>query len=36
LLIYLFSVTLGWLPRSARRVVPIGSWWTTGLLTLSG
>jgi peptide/nickel transport system permease protein len=37
LLIYLFSVTLGWLPSFGRgEVVPIGSWWTTGLLTLSG
>ena len=37
LLIYLFSVTLGWLPSFGRgAVVPIGSWWTTGLLTVSG
>src|ERR1700722_10699611 len=36
LLIYLFSVTLGWLPSFGRGdVVRIG-WWTTGLLTLSG
>src|SRR5918911_2796344 len=36
LLIYLFSVTLGWLPSFGRGdVVHIG-WWTTGLLTLSG
>jgi peptide/nickel transport system permease protein len=36
LLIYLFSVTLGWLPSFGRgEVVKIG-WWTTGLLTLSG
>jgi peptide/nickel transport system permease protein len=36
LLIYLFSVTLGWLPSFGRgEVVHIG-WWTTGLLTLSG
>ena len=36
LLIYLFSVTLGWLPSFGRGdVVQIG-WWTTGLLTLSG
>ncbi|MGY8679267.1 ABC transporter permease [Bradyrhizobium sp. UFLA05-153] len=36
LLIYLFSVTLGWLPSFGRgEVVRIG-WWTTGLLTLSG
>ncbi|WP_332695859.1 ABC transporter permease [Bosea sp. (in: a-proteobacteria)] len=37
LLIYLFSVTLGWLPSFGRgEVVKIGSWWTTGLLTASG
>ena len=37
LLIYLFSVTLGWLPSFGRgEVVKIGSWWTTGLLTGSG
>jgi len=37
LLIYLFSVTLGWLPSFGRgEVVPIGAWWTTGLLTVSG
>src|SRR6201995_5314454 len=36
LLIYLFSVTLGWLPSFGRGdVVHIG-WWTTGLLTWSG
>ena len=36
LMIYLFSVTLGWLPSFGRGdVVRIG-WWTTGLLTLSG
>src|ERR1700683_3417133 len=36
LLIYLFSVTLGWLPSFGRGdVVRIG-WWTTGLLTPSG
>jgi peptide/nickel transport system permease protein len=36
LLIYLFSVTLGWLPSFGRgEVVRIG-WWTTGLLTVSG
>ena len=36
LLIYLFSVTLGWLPSFGRgEVVHIG-WWTTGLLTISG
>ena len=37
LLIYLFSVMLGWLPSFGRgEVVPIGAWWTTGLLTVSG
>jgi peptide/nickel transport system permease protein len=37
LLIYLFSVTLGWLPSFGRGdVVRLGSWWTTGLLTVSG
>src|SRR5277367_947676 len=37
LLIYLFSVLLGWLPSFGRGdVVHIGSWWTTGLLTVSG
>src|ERR1700738_2040022 len=36
LLIYLFSVTLGWLPSFGRgEVVHIG-WWTTGLFTLAG
>ena len=36
LLIYLFSVILGWLPSYGRGdVVRIG-WWTTGLLTVSG
>ncbi len=36
LLIYLFSVTLGWLPSYGRGdTVQIG-WWSTGLLTLSG
>src|ERR1700731_2826193 len=36
LLIYLFSVMLGWLPSFGRgEVVRIG-WWTTGLLTVSG
>ncbi|MDW8123649.1 MAG: ABC transporter permease [Geminicoccaceae bacterium] len=35
-LIYLFSVTLGWLPSFGRgEVVRIG-FWTTGLLTVSG
>ena len=37
LLIYLFSVTLGWLPSFGRgEVVKLGSWWTTGFLTGSG
>jgi peptide/nickel transport system permease protein len=37
LLIYLFSVTLGWLPSFGRgETVKLGSWWTTGLLTGSG
>ncbi|MDJ0640543.1 MAG: ABC transporter permease [Paracoccaceae bacterium] len=37
LLIYLFSVELGWLPSFGRgETVPIGSWWTTGFLTESG
>ncbi|WP_421849771.1 ABC transporter permease [Oricola sp.] len=36
LLIYLFSVELGWLPSFGRgEVVKIG-WWSTGLLTESG
>lgn len=36
LLIYIFSVTLGWLPSFGRgEVVNIG-WWSTGFLTLSG
>jgi len=36
LLIYVFSVELGWLPSFGRgRTVEIG-WWTTGLLTASG
>src|SRR6201986_970845 len=36
LLIYLFAVTLGWLPSFGRgQVVKLG-WWTTGLLTVSG
>jgi peptide/nickel transport system permease protein len=37
LLILVFSVMLGWLPTFGRgEVVPVGSWWTTGLLTSSG
>lgn len=36
LLIYLFAVTLGWLPSFGRgEVVKLG-WWTTGFLTISG
>ncbi len=37
LLILIFSVTLDWLPSFGRGdVVAVGSWWTTGFLTLSG
>ncbi len=37
LLIYLFSVTLGWLPSFGRgQVVKLGNGWSTGLLTTSG
>ncbi|MGF1446697.1 MAG: ABC transporter permease [Pikeienuella sp.] len=37
LLIYLFSVELGWLPSFGRgEVSELGSWWTTGFLTASG
>src|SRR6201746_1900593 len=36
LLIYLFSVTLGWLPSFCRGDAGRIGWWTTGLLTLSG
>jgi peptide/nickel transport system permease protein len=37
LLIFLFSVTLQWLPSFGRgEVVQVGSWWTTGFLTWSG
>ena len=36
LLIYLFSVTLGWLPSFGRGEVARIGWWTTGLLTISG
>ena len=36
LLIYLFSVTLGWLPSFGRGDIVRLGWWTTGLLTLSG
>src|SRR5690242_8461521 len=36
LLIYLFSVTLGWLPSFGRgETIKIG-WWSTGLFTASG
>jgi peptide/nickel transport system permease protein len=35
LLIYLFSVTLGWLPSFGRGEVVRLGWWTTGLLTVS-
>jgi peptide/nickel transport system permease protein len=36
LLIYLFSVTLGWLPSYGRGDTVRLGWWSTGLLTLSG
>lgn len=36
LLIYLFAVTLGWLPSFGRGEVVKFGWWSTGLLTLSG
>ncbi len=36
LLIYLFSVTLGWLPSCGRGDTVRLGWWTTGLLTRSG
>mgnify|MGYP006294864753 CR=1 FL=1 len=37
LLIYLFSVELGWLPSFGRgEVTRVGGWWTTGFLTESG
>jgi peptide/nickel transport system permease protein len=37
LLIYLFSVELGWLPSFGRgETVRLGNWWTTGFLTESG
>ncbi|SFR05190.1 ABC transporter permease [Poseidonocella sedimentorum] len=37
LLIYLFSVELGWLPSFGRgETVRLGGWWTTGFLTESG
>ncbi|MGP9820625.1 ABC transporter permease [Salinarimonas sp. NSM] len=36
LLIYVFSVSLGWLPSFGRGAVVDLGWWTTGLLTPSG
>src|SRR5215210_5267001 len=36
LLIYLFAVTLGWLPSYGRGDVVRLGWWSTGLLTASG
>ncbi len=36
LLIFLFSVTLGWLPSFGRGETVRLGWWTTGFLTLSG
>ncbi len=36
LLIFLFSVTLGWLPSFGRGDTVRLGWWTTGFLTLSG
>ena len=37
LLIFLFSVNLQWLPSFGRgETVEVGSWWTTGFLTISG
>ena len=37
LLIYVFSVTLGWLPSFGRSgLVPVTKHWSTGLLTLQG
>src|SRR4029078_7991699 len=36
LLIYLFAVTLCWLPSFGRGDVVNLGWWTTGLLTISG
>ena len=35
-LIYLFAVTLGWLPSFGRGDVVTLGWWSTGLLTASG
>ncbi|MFN4010230.1 MAG: ABC transporter permease [Pannonibacter sp.] len=37
LLIYVFAVSLQWLPSFGRGdVVDLGGWWTTGFLTVSG
>ena len=36
LLIFLFSVTLGWLPSYGRGDTVRLGWWTTGFLTISG
>lgn len=37
LLIYVFAVTLGWLPSNGRGdVVKVGAWWTSGFFTKSG
>lgn len=36
LLIYLFSVELGWLPSFGRGEVTQVGWWSTGFLTVSG
>ncbi|QGX99757.1 ABC transporter permease [Roseovarius faecimaris] len=37
LLIYVFSVQLGWLPSFGRGdVTSLGDWWTTGFLSVSG
>src|SRR5579863_3068254 len=36
LLIFLFSVTLGWLPSFGRGEVVRFGWWTSGLFTASG
>ncbi len=37
LLIYIFAVSLQWLPSFGRgEVVDLGGWWTTGFLTVSG
>jgi peptide/nickel transport system permease protein len=36
LLIYLFNITLGWLPSNGRGTVVNLGFWTTGLLTLDG